>query len=1182
MAVAPTPPAPSATRYYTAQPGSASAMPGSVSVAQPGYQPPRGADGPLMNPCGAQWPQAAQWPHQWGMPWSGGAYGGGYSATAYPGVAAPSPVLSGPAVPHNCFASGCTPVAVPAHLHLAAPSPRQRRHQRGAGGAPGGGSSGSSSDSARRGRRTSHRRSPAKRPPAARRRDNRRPSTGRRRNAAAGGPGAPSSPDSSPSDGSGQERRGVARSGASWRPPRDAPRRNRDGGGGGGDSPPPSGHGGGSGAPSSRHPRSHGGGHGGDDDGRRRDGWSPERIDAALRHSRMTQVSEAAMRARLASKPTGRKAEDLVNTLWKKFLDNRNYKPKVQQFSVWLNLLGSAFEKFLLSCQHAGVETCLDDENLWLRLVALLPEAQQHLCAVQNPEQHTPAVFFATLRKDAMARLDRVLDWARTPGAQMKPGDSHERQAQRCMEQYTVNNAGAPLVPRAYMALFNHLHLEPDKGLPLRDRLCLNPHMKAHLEGSGADDAVSQHLMTELLQTMRRMDDAAGVVPPSGRSGRKRGKQSEGDGHEHVASVNAVPAQQDAGRGNRSEGGRGDGGRGGRGRGRGRHDFGGGRSEYNSGRGRATPREPARFYPDGNPAARVQAYGAEQDVCFPGHAEASRGQRDEPPLAANHSALRVHLNGISSAFPGRGALPFGLSSATALLATTAGSSPMTRRSSRLQSIAEAPTDAVMAPEASTAVAAASPEPAVHVRARDAASAPMPVAPMPVAPPSLAPALNPADGETEAPRAAHPVAPAPARASTPATAETPAGPREPGSAASSPAATMTPPVVTIGGKTKTKTRGHKPRPALQADAGDACDADDSVTLQQRKRALETLRANKWRNVPAQIHRAITDCTVVLRVADLLALHGDADVAELLQGLATALQKVPADAMAGPAASTQTMTSTLLSDVAPNAGIAPRTVATVAALLRTAAASSRVADTNWAHVCSTLDAHASVVGDSVEVCMDVSRMRRTHMFLVQWPKDLSASSPQALSVAFDEGAEVSTISSAALLKHMTSVNAGMARLKGEPDAWPVGVMALQDPPALYAYDGRQAKAATLVSVHARIQDAVYPIKLLVVRDAPADVVLGLNFLMRYARLAPRTLPDWQPCHADVTDTMFLGVPKGRALQVPKRLRPLTGDAHPAACTFTQAVKLRTAWTHWRMPAKRVPAADAARHVRQFAQQ
>lgn len=54
-------------------------------------------------------------------------------------------------------------------------------------------------------------------------------------------------------------------------------------------------------------------------------------------------------------------------------------------------------------------------------------------------------------------------------------------------------------------------------------------------------------------------------------------------------------------------------------------------------------------------------------------------------------------------------------------------------------------------------------------------------------------------------------------------------------------------------------------------GDACDVADSAVLEARKlRAMAQLRTKGWNDLPGAITKALTDCTIVLRIADLPAL------------------------------------------------------------------------------------------------------------------------------------------------------------------------------------------------------------------------------------------------------------------------------------------------------------------------
>lgn len=363
----------------------------------------------------------------------------------------------------------------------------------------------------------------------------------------------------------------------------------------------------------------------------------------------------------------------------------------------------------------------------------------------------------------------------------------------------------------------------------------------------------------------------------------------------------------------------------------------------------------------------------------------------------------------------------------------------------------------------------------------------------------------------------------------------------------------------GAHTPPATRPSTPRrrPSERKDGGDQCDATDSAQLQRRQEALSRLTGQDggWRNVSRDATKCIMRCNATLSIADIVSLVNDVELCSVLQELGQRVQANPAMLDKAPAEQRSVMVAMLRE-------IGVRTAAGNSALVSALAAAFQQANApdvpahTWRDAAAKLRVqdHAAAQGPNEVWSMHMATMRMTFGYLTD------AEKATKLDVAFDEGAEISCITIRALRKAQADFDTGCPRLVERLGAKPSELLVLDKPITIEGFQGTGSACQMAAHVHLRLGSAVYPTMLFVVPDAPADVMLGLNFVTEFCRPPPRNRwkhysPLWE------VQKKFLGVPAGY-----HRKRH---NEH----AYTQELDLHTEWRPWPVGGSAVPTSQCA---------
>ena len=114
--------------------------------------------------------------------------------------------------------------------------------------------------------------------------------------------------------------------------------------------------------------------------------------------------------------------------------------------------------------------------------------------------------------------------------------------------------------------------------------------------------------------------------------------------------------------------------------------------------------------------------------------------------------------------------------------------------------------------------------------------------------------------------------------------------------------------------------------------------------------------------------------------------------------------------------------------------------------------------------------------------------------------------------------------------------------------------------------------MVLLQLRIAHAVYPVRCVLVDNAPGDIVLGLPFRRRYdAALPAGYKPRNAPAHGQgmgVTH-ICLGVPLGYGVSFPgRKFEQQVAPRKPHETEFKQVLRVEKAWKNWRQKGNSSP--------------
>ena len=121
---------------------------------------------------------------------------------------------------------------------------------------------------------------------------------------------------------------------------------------------------------------------------------------------------------------------------------------------------------------------------------------------------------------------------------------------------------------------------------------------------------------------------------------------------------------------------------------------------------------------------------------------------------------------------------------------------------------------------------------------------------------------------------------------------------------------------------------------------------------------------------------------------------------------------------------------------------------------------------------------------------SHVRKCTGFMTSEVERPHKHNPQAVCVAFDEGAEMSTITIDAWERRRADWEQGYSLFAERKDVGPCHGIRMKDPVNLRSFHGAVSKFHHMVLVHSRLGCAMYPVYCTLVNGAPADVVLGLS--------------------------------------------------------------------------------------------
>jgi hypothetical protein len=354
-----------------------------------------------------------------------------------------------------------------------------------------------------------------------------------------------------------------------------------------------------------------------------------------------------------------------------------------------------------------------------------------------------------------------------------------------------------------------------------------------------------------------------------------------------------------------------------------------------------------------------------------------------------------------------------------------------------------------------------------------------------------------------------------------------------------------------------------RTPLRADGGDVCDERDSTYISNRRAQL---KAFERVHTSTRVSRALLRSPLTLTLADMIALVTDTDLVEVLVRLCAVLEKQ--SDTSDPSASAAQLSA--LRAVAAELATDADCLATVKVALAThldPAESAR----SWAEVVNTPALWEQFPGKVIQWNVDFSRIRRTRGHL----STSDSVSSQSLDIVFDEGCEVCTIKRSALLEHFAAWQAGHAAFSKRKDIGAPRALCMTSPLHLHAFHGNHVGHSFMVLIHLHLGCAVYPVRAVLVDNAPGDVVLGLPFRRRYDSAFPANFtPRDGHAHGQglgVTH-MCLGVPVGYAVKFPTRkMAEQSAPQSPEESAFKQILAVKPTWQNWRQSGKELSPAE-----------
>jgi len=396
-------------------------------------------------------------------------------------------------------------------------------------------------------------------------------------------------------------------------------------------------------------------------------------------------------------------------------------------------------------------------------------------------------------------------------------------------------------------------------------------------------------------------------------------------------------------------------------------------------------------------------------------------------------------------------------------------------------------------------------------------------------------------------------------------------RSPGVGAPSAPAAQTAETEPTGNK-KPARKGLKRRPTFRKDGGDTCGEPDSEAIMKRKAQAHEQLADlqQWQALPDRVTKALLRSHMVWSLADMIALLRHQRLSQLLLELGEVLE-TRQEALTGSLQAQDAFICSALIDDVRARDAAPTVAIAEAMYVRTVAQYDL--EHSYRAAAQSQRAYDQTGGKPQTWPCEMATMRRTNVAL---SADRNAAT---LTAAFDEGSEVDCITADALSRMQTDFAAGYAPFNEREDIGPPQVLCMAQPLQIRSFNGSDARCGCVALVHMRIGGAMYPVRLVVVKTAPADVVLGCAFMHKYCRRPPYALYA-QRTHLDEISTVCLGVPAGFACATPKWMRS-AGDGPPQLPqkAFTQQLRLRTEWRPWPLKGKVVPTSEAVRFVNKF---
>ena len=230
----------------------------------------------------------------------------------------------------------------------------------------------------------------------------------------------------------------------------------------------------------------------------------------------------------------------------------------------------------------------------------------------------------------------------------------------------------------------------------------------------------------------------------------------------------------------------------------------------------------------------------------------------------------------------------------------------------------------------------------------------------------------------------------------------------------------------------------------------------------------------KNVPLRVYRAILHSTVTLSPAELAALAMHDEFVSLLVQLADTLRDDTEPAsLRGPRATVDsfmaaTLRRILLADECAREDTAVMLVGVFPAAV---APSAHDAERSKAMCAST--EWQKVPGKMATFHVPFSHMRKCIRFLISEVERPHKHSPQAVCVAFDENAEMSTITVDAWERHRADREQGYSLFAAHKDTGPAHGIRMKDHVNLRSFHGAVSKFYHMVLVHLRLGCAMYPV-------------------------------------------------------------------------------------------------------------